>query len=421
MNATHPSLDIIGEESKALKGKRIVLGVTGSVAAYRSIDLARKLMRRGAHVRVVLTRDAADLVSLKLFHWATGIEPVVDVGGDIEHVVFAREYDGMVIAPATANTIAKLAHGIADTSVTLVALSMHGKGKPILIVPVMHLNMYQSTITRENIERLRKLGYHILEPVVEGDKAKIPSVEDIALKTEAMILRGEDLRGLRVLVTAGPTREHLDPVRFLSNPSSGRMGVAIAREAFFRGAKVTLIHGPLCGISPPPWIKSISITSTKEMRDAVLDELDKEDYDIIVFAAAPVDYGFAKTSTTKIDSSTELTVRLTPTPKIIADATRKAKTRKPSAVIVGFSAETVETDQELVERARKKLDKYEVDIIIANNVAKPGIGFASKYNEVLIVTKTSTEKIPKMTKEEIARIILDKALEILGDRIRRNT
>jgi len=421
MNATHPSLDIIGEESKALKGKRIVLGVTGSVAAYRSIDLARKLMRRGAHVRVVLTRDAADLVSPKLFHWATGIEPVVDVSGDIEHIVFAREYDGMVIAPATANTIAKLAHGIADTSVTLVALSMHGKGKPILIVPVMHLNMYQSTITRENIERLRKLGYHILEPVVEGDKAKIPSVEDIALKTEAMILRGEDLRGLRVLVTAGPTREHLDPVRFLSNPSSGRMGVAIAREAFFRGAKVTLIHGPLCGISPPPWIKSISITSTKEMRDAVLDELDKEDYDIIVFAAAPVDYGFAKTSTTKIDSSTELTVRLTPTPKIIADATRKAKTRKPSAVIVGFSAETVETDQELVERARKKLDKYEVDIIIANNVAKPGIGFASKYNEVLIVTKTSTEKIPKMTKEEIARIILDKALEILGDRIRRNT
>lgn len=420
MNVTHPSLDIIGEESKALEGKRIVLGITGSVAAYRSIDLARKLMRRGAHVRVVLTREAADLVSPKLFHWATGIEPVVNVGGGIEHVVLAREYDGMVIAPATANTIAKLAHGIADTSVTLVALSMHGKGKPILIVPVMHLNMYRSTITRENIERLRKLGYHILEPIAEGDKAKMPSVEDIALKTEAMILRGEDLRGLRVLVTAGPTREHLDPVRFLSNPSSGRMGVAIAREAFFRGAKVTLIHGPLCGISPPPWIKSISITSTKEMRDAVLDELDKEDYDIIVFAAAPADYGFAKTSTTKIDSSTELTVRLTPTPKIIADATRKAKSKKPSAVIVGFSAETVEADQELVERARRKLDKYEVDIIIANNVAKPGIGFASKYNEVLIVTKTSTEKTPKMTKEEIARIILDKALEVLGDRIRRN-
>ena len=232
MNAIHPSLNIIGEESKALEGKRIVLGVTGSVAAYRSIDLARKLMRHGAHVRVVLTRDAADLVSPKLFHWATGIEPVVDIGGDIEHVVFAREYDGMVIAPATANTIAKLAHGIADTSVTLVALSMHGKGKPILIVPVMHLNMYQSTITRENIERLHKLGYHILEPVVEGDKAKIPGVEDIALKTEAMILRGEDLRGLRVLVTAGPTREHLDPVRFLSNPSSGRMGVAIRVRLF---------------------------------------------------------------------------------------------------------------------------------------------------------------------------------------------
>jgi len=281
--------------------------------------------------------------------------------------------------------------------------------------------MYQSTITRENIEYLRKLGYHVLEPVVEDDKAKIPDIEDIALKTEAMILRGEDLRGLRVLVTAGPTREHIDPVRFLSNPSSGRMGVAIAREAFFRGAKVTLIHGPLCGVSPPPWIKSISITSAKEMRDTVLDELDREDYDIIVFAAAPADYGFAKTSTTKIESSTELTVRLTPTPKIIADATRKAKSKKPSAVIVGFSAETVETDQELIERARKKLDKYKVDMVVANNVAKPGIGFASKYNEVLIVTRNSTEKIPKMTKEEVARIILDKALEILGDRIRRNT
>lgn len=418
---SHPSLDIIGEESQALRGKRIVLGVTGSAAVYRSVDLARKLMRRGARVRVVLTRDALELVTPKLFYWATGVEPIVEVGGGVEHVVFAREYDGMVIAPATANTIAKLAYGVADTPVTLAALSMHGRGKPILVVPVMHLNLYQSSITRENVERIRRLGYYVLEPLIEGDKAKMPSIDDIALKTEAVILRGEDLRGLRVLVTAGPTREHLDPVRFLSNPSTGRMGVAIAREAFFRGAKVTLVHGPLCGVEPPIWVRSISVVSTREMRDAVLGEIERADYDILVFAAAPADYGFKETSGTKIESSQTLAVELTPTPKIIADAVGKAKARKPSAVIVGFSAETVESDEELVERARMKLERYGVDIVVANNVAKPGIGFASKYNEVVVVTREKVEKIPKTTKEEIARIILDKALSVLGDRSRRST
>ncbi len=419
----HPSKTIIGQESRALHGKKIVLGVTGSVAAYKSIDLARKLMRRGAIVRVVLSRDAARLVSTELFHWATGEEPVVDIRGEIEHVVFAREYDAMVIAPATANTIAKLVNGIADTSVTLVALSMHGAGKPVLVVPVMHSNMYQSPITRENIELARKKGYHILEPVIEEDKAKIPDIENIALKTEALVLRGEDLRGLRILVTAGPTREHLDPVRFLSNPSTGRMGVAIAREAYFRGAKVTLIHGPLCNTTPPPWIKTIEVTSTRELRDKVLEEVDKNNYDIIVLAAAPADYTFEEKSREKIETSKqpEITVKLRQTPKVIAEVVSKAKAKKPSAVIVGFSAETAHSDQELVEKAKRKLEQYRVDIIVANNVLRKDIGFASTHNQVVIITSETVEKTPKLTKEEIARIILDKALKQLGEKQRRNT
>ncbi len=408
----HPSEDILGEESRVLEGRKIVLGVTSSVAVYRSIDLARKLMRRGARVRVVMSREASRFISPLLFEWATSVKPVVDVGGGVEHIMLAREYDGMVIAPATANTIAKIAYGVADTSVTLTALSFHGIGKPVLIVPVMHLNMYYSRIVKENVDRLKHLGYYVLEPLIEGDKAKIPPIEEIALKTEVLVLRGEDLRGVRILVTAGPTREYLDPVRFLSNPSSGRMGVAVAREAHYRGARVKLIHGPLCGIEAPLWVEKTSVISTEEMRKAVLEEIDRGEYDIIVLAAAPADYRFKETSSVKIDSSNKLVVELEPTPKIIRDVANAAKNKKPSTIIIGFAAETVGSDSELVERARRKLENYGIDMIIANNVARKDIGFTSKYNEVYIITKDKVEHIPKKTKEEIARIILDKALEL---------
>ncbi len=408
----HPSEDILFEESRVLEERKIVLGVTSSIALYRSIDLARKFMRRGARVRVVMSPEASRFISPLLFEWATGVKPVTEISGEVEHILLAREYDGMVIAPATANTIAKIAYGIADTPVTLTALSFHGKGKPVLIVPVMHLNMYYSRVVRENIERLKQLGYYVLEPLIEEDKAKIPPIEEIALKMEALVLRGEDLRGVRVLVTAGPTREYLDPIRFLSNPSSGRMGVAVAREAFYRGARVRLIHGPLCGIEPPFWIDRVGVTSTEEMRNKVLEEVEKSEYDIVVLAAAPADYKFKKTSPTKIDSSSKLIVELEPTPKIIRDVARVAKTKKPSTIIIGFAAETARDDRELIERARRKMEKYGIDMIVANNVARKDIGFTSKYNEVYIITRDRVEHIPKKTKEEVARIILDKAIEL---------
>ncbi len=408
----HPSEDILCEETRVLEGHKIVLGVTSSIALYRSIDLARKLMRRCARVRVVMSHDASRFISPLLFEWATGLEPVVDVGGGVEHISLAREYDGMVIAPATANTIAKLAYGVADTPVTLTALSFHGMGKPVLVVPVMHLNMYYSRIVKENIDRLKQLGYYVLEPWIEEDKAKIPPIEEIALKTEALVLRGEDLRGVRILVTAGPTREYLDPVRFISNPSSGRMGVAVAREAFYRGARVKLIHGPLCSVEPPQWIEKTSVESTEEMRKAVLREVEQGEYDIIVLAAAPADYRFKKTSSEKIDSTNRLVVELEPTPKIIRDVALTAKSKKPSTIIIGFSAETVKDDRELVERAKRKMEKYGIDMIIANNVSRRDIGFESKYNEVYIITRNRVEHVPKKTKEGIARIILDKAIEL---------
>ena len=408
----HPSSKIKGEESEALKGKNIVLGVTGSVACYKAIDLARALMRRGADVYPVLSPSAADLISPQLFEWATGRPALVEFGGETGHVQFAENASSMIIAPATANTLSKIAWGVADTPVTLTAIIMRGAGKPVGLVPVMHVQLYRSPQVRSAIERLESLGYSILPPVIEGDKAKIPEPKDIALFTETITLRGRDLKGLKVLVTAGPTREHLDPVRFLSNPSSGRMGVAVAKEAFYRGASVTLVHGPL-SVPPPPWVRRVTAVSAEDMLKSILKEIESDEYNAVILAGAPADFKFSSSSTHKIDSTVEsMTVKLIPTPKIIAEVRR----RKPGMLIVGFAAETVTDEGELVERAIKKLRRYDVDVIIANNVSRADIGFQSTMNEVYIVDREEkVQHIPKSTKEEVARRVLDEVRKRLKD------
>lgn len=404
MSAEHPSMDILGRSSRALLEHHVILGITSSISLYRSLDLARELLRRGAEVHVVLTPKAAELVSPRMWRWATGRRPYVEFSGELGHISLARMASGMVVAPATANTIAKIAHGIADTGVTLAAQVVLGMGKPLVIVPAMHEPMYRSPPLVDALRKCEGVGISILPPVVEEGKAKLPSPVAIADKVEASILRGEDLRGLKILVTAGPTREHLDPVRFLSNPSTGKMGVSIASEAFYRGATTTLVHGPIA-VQPPPWIRSVEITSAEDMLKALQAEISRDSPDSVILAAAPADFRFSRVEASKIASEHgPPDVRLELTPKIAGHVRRLA----PDAVIVGFAAETVDGEEELVERAYRKLKKYSFDIVVANYVGRPGTGFGHDMDEALIID-SSGKVLQKgyMLKREWARAILD--------------
>jgi phosphopantothenoylcysteine decarboxylase/phosphopantothenate--cysteine ligase len=407
----HPSRDIVGRAARTLLEHHIILGVTSSISLYRSIDLARELMRRGAEVYPVLSPKAAELISPEMWRWATGHKPYVRFAGELGHISLSRRASGMVIAPATANTIAKIAYGIADTSVTLVAHVMIGMGKKVVVVPAMHEPMYRSPVLAEALKRCKEMGVSILPPVIEEGKAKIPSHIFIADKVEATILRGEDLKGVRIVVTAGPTREHLDPVRFISNPSSGKMGVAIASEAYYRGAYTHLIHGPI-SIQTLPWIKATEVTSAEEMLKAIERAIELENPEAIVLAAAPADFRFSKREASKIPSEEgPPKVKLELTPKIAEHVRRKA----PNSLIVGFAAETVDSEEELVERAYRKLRKYGFDYIVANYVGKPGTGFGYDTDEAMVVD--SSGKIlykGYMLKREWARIVVDLIAKSIG-------
>ncbi|BCU70415.1 bifunctional phosphopantothenoylcysteine decarboxylase/phosphopantothenate--cysteine ligase CoaBC [Stygiolobus caldivivus] len=401
----HPSKRIIGEMSDELKGKKLLLGVTGSVSIYKSLDLARSLMRRGAEVKVIMSPDATKLISPTMFHWATGEEVVTEIGGEIEHVSLAEDYDALIVAPATANTISKIANGIADTSVPLTALNFIGMAKKVIVVPAMHLPMYSSPQIRENVEKLRAIGVEVVEPMIVKDLAHYPDVEYLTQYIVAYLLRGRDLSGLKVVVTAGPTREFIDPVRFISNPSSGTMGVDIANEAHFRGADVVLVHGPL-STHHRPYVKTVEVTTTAEMANEV-EKLVKTGYDIVVLAGAPADFRPIRTAESKIDSHTEVPeIKLEKTPKI------SSVIRKYNVFLVGFAAETANSDDELIMKAKQKKERHKFDLIIANNARRKDIAFSSEYNEVFIIgSDDKVEKLDKNYKTIIARYLLDKIKE----------
>ncbi|MCX8186533.1 MAG: bifunctional phosphopantothenoylcysteine decarboxylase/phosphopantothenate--cysteine ligase CoaBC [Sulfolobales archaeon] len=408
----HPSNEVRGSHSTSLKNIKIVLGVTSGVAIYKAVDVARELIRRDADVHVVMSPEATKLVSPQLFEWATGNEVYVEFHGESGHVALSRICNSMIIAPATANTIAKIASGIADTSVSLTALNFMGLGKPLLLVPSMHLAMYRSPQITEALSKLKSYGVRVLEPIIEGARAKLPDVDDIVLGAEAITLRGSDLKGIKILITAGPTREFLDPVRFITNASSGRMGVAIAREAFFRNADVTLIHGPIDGSLVPKYVRTLKVTTTYEMFEAVINELRSNDYDAIILAGAPSDFRFREVSKDKIDSRKDaITLTLEPTPKI-SEGIRKMF----DGLLVGFAAETVGGDiKALRDRALRKLTDRGFNVIVANDVMREDIGFASEYDEVLILGSDGFEKyVGKARKEIIAREILDIVKKLLG-------
>ncbi len=281
----------MGTSTNELTGKSILLGVTGSVSLYKSIDLARTLMRKGSEVNVIMSQEASRLISPEMFNWATGNPVITELSGELEHVTLAEENDGFLIAPATANTIVKLANGIADSPLISTALNFMGLDKPVSIVPAMHLPMYLSPQIKKAIDALKGMSVNVIEPDIVNDLAHYPDIDLIAWDFTTQLLRGEDLKGIKITVTAGPTREHMDPVRFISNPSSGTMGVAIANEAQFRGADVYLVHGPLSSKVKNFVKKSVEVESVTEMGKTV-ESLVEKGYKVVVMAAAPADFRF---------------------------------------------------------------------------------------------------------------------------------
>ena len=410
----HPSWEIISEKEGDLQGKCIVLGVTASAAIYRSIDLARTLMRIGAIVRVAMTPESTKLVSPTLFEWATGLPVVDSMTGAVEHVSLAKLCEALVVAPASLETLSQIAGYSAKTVVSAMAQEMLGLGKKVLVVPAMHQGMWRRS--KKLVEDLRRQGVHVMNPVVEGDRAKYPPTELVAWWVEAVIARGEDYTTRKILVTAGPTREYIDPVRVVTNPSTGLMGLSLALEAKWRGAEVVLVHGPLSTRLPSEWRNYLDsvhrVTTTSEMMEKVLEVLENNSIDIALYAAAVADYKPEQKNLEKIPSRQgSITIELVPTPKIIARAVKTS----PQTLHIGFAAETAKTTKELLEKAKKKLQEYNLYMVVANNVSEEGAGFATETNHVYIVRRRGEPiEIPKMHKRLVARRILD-ILSVIND------
>ena len=407
----HTSKLIRGSLSNLLDGKKIALGITGSVGAVECVALARTLMRHGAEVLTVMSRMSQTIIHPYLMEWATGNPVVTELTGQIEHVTLAGKHkdhvDLLLIAPSTANTIGKIANGIDDTPVTTTASSAIGAGIPVIIVPAMHESMYDHPAVIENIGKLRGMGITIVSPRMEEAKAKIPAVESI-VDHVLTVLGPKDLEGKHFIVTAGPTRGWIDRVRFITNPSTGKMGIAVADELIRRGATVSLILGPTTE-QGPSLAETHQVTTSEEMLEAVMSELSARKTDGFISAAAVLDYTPSETEDSKMASGAEkLNVELIPTKKIIEEARRVHK----DLFIVGFKVESGVTDEELATRARSKVDAGICDFVVANDAQRKGVAFGTDTNAVLIVgPKDYTKSIDLAPKREIARHIVDEIVE----------
>lgn len=389
-----------------LRGKCVVLGVTGGIAAYKMADTAHLLVKMGAEVHVIMTENAARFITPLTFETLTGQRCVVDTFDrnfryDVAHISLAKAADLILIAPATANVIAKMAHGIADDMLSTVVLAARCRK---LAAPSMNTAMLENPVTQDNLAALRRYGFEIIEPegglLACGDegKGKLPAPEALADRVLRHLAREKSLAGVRVAVTAGPTREALDPVRFLSNHSTGKMGYAIAREAMLRGAEVTLISGPTA-LAAPPFVRVERVQSAKEMFEAVQRVLPRTD--ILIKAAAVADYRPAKMAGEKLKKRDgEMSVALERTDDILAWA---GKNRHPGLFLCGFSMET----QNLLENSRKKLEGKGLDMIAANDLRTEGAGFAADTNAITLLTPEGAEALPLMSKAEAASRLLD--------------
>lgn len=397
-----------------MNGKKIVLGVTGGIAAYKAAELAREFIRRGAAVHVIMTRNATEFITPLTFQTLTGNPVSVDTfqltgEWEIGHISLAESANLVLLAPATANVIGKIAGGIADDLLTTTVMATRA---PVLICPAMNVNMYSNPIVRENMEKLAAKGYRFVEAgygelacKTEG-YGRLACLEDIAEDAEDL-LTAKDLGGQHILVTAGPTREAFDPVRFITNYSTGKMGYALALAAKRRGAAVTLVSGPT-SLPEPRGVRFVPVVSAREMRDAVMQNL--KDATVVVKSAAVADYRPADFSDSKIKKTDRpLEFRLEKNPDII----REVGKVKGDRILVGFA---VETDR-LVEYAAKKLREKNMDFIVANDITQPGAGFAAETNIVKILDREGgSEDLPRMDKMDVAHRILDRVAELIGSR-----
>jgi phosphopantothenoylcysteine decarboxylase/phosphopantothenate--cysteine ligase len=406
----HPSKDILGTQGAELEGKKIVLCITGSIAAYRAIDLARLLMRHGANVYAVMTESTASiLLNPEIMRWATGNDVVTKLTGNLEHIMLA-DYgmsDLVIVYPCTANTLGKVAAGIDDTPVTSILSVALGSKIPIILAPAMHEAMYENVFVKQNIS---KLGEHMIfvEPKMEAGKAKVADPEHILNATISVLYNKTILSGKRVLVTAGSTVEYIDPIRVMTNLSSGKMGIAIAQEAKRMGAAVTLVYGH--GSMNPPGGKIVRVSTGEEMYKAVLSELSLDRYDIAIMAAAVADFAPLKKSDKKIDAQLgKVELSLVPTRKIIDEVKNKSK----DTFLVGFKADYCVSDSDLIEKAYRKLKESNADIVVANDIGKKGSEPGSDNNEVFIVNKKKEViHLPPNSKVQIAQRLLELVAEL---------
>lgn len=415
---SHPSKDIIGSKGSELAGRKVALLVSSSVASFKAPEVARELMRHGADVHVVMSLSAEKMVGADLLEWATGNPVVRELTGKLEHIALAgnspTRVDLVLVCPATANTIGKLASGIDDTPVTTVAATAIGSKIPVLIAPAMHEPLYDHPIVQQNIARLEEIGVQFIEPEVVEGKAKVASTDKVvrAVINKLSSLK-KDLAGRRVLVTAGPTVEHIDPVRVITNRSSGKMGVAIAEEVASRGAQATLILGP-GSATPPAGIKTIRVESTEDMSSTTLRELKEGHHDLVFAAGAPSDYKPRAASDRKIKTRKErtLSLELEATPKIISEVRRAS----PKAFIVAFKTEYNVTKDELVNQAFEILNEKVADLVAANDVSQEGVGFQADTNELYVVdSQKNVVHLPLSEKREVARQLVDITVKKLKD------
>ena len=395
-----------------LKGKTVLLGVSGGIAAYKAAALASALVKQHAAVEVVMTENATEFVTPLTFEQLTGRRVMVDTfdrnfSHQVEHIALAERTDLVIVAPATANVCAKFAHGLADDMLTTTVLACRC---PKLIAPAMNTNMFENPVTQDNLKLLEHYGWEIIPPASGRlacgavGKGKLPEPEVLLDYVMRFLAMPHDLEGKRVLVTAGPTQEALDPVRYLTNHSSGKMGCAIAKMAMLRGADVTLVCGPL-SVTPPPFVKTVNVVSAQDMFDAVTSLAPKSD--LIFKAAAVADYTPAEYNDQKMKKSdNDLSIPLKRTQDILKYL---GEHRTDGQVICGFSMET----QNMIENSKRKLQSKNIDMICANNLKTEGAGFGVDTNVITVITESEVKELPLQSKESAANAILDESLKLL--------
>lgn len=398
-----------------LQGKTIVLGVTGGIAAYKTATLASRLKQQHADVHVIMTRNAVQFITPLTFETLTNNRVTVDTFDrnfkyDVEHISLAKAADLICVAPATADFMAKAAHGIADDMLTTVLLAAKC---PKLIAPAMNTAMYENPITQDNMSTLRKYGFILLDPATghlacgDSGPGKMPEPETLLEEILYMLAEEKDLAGKKVTVTAGPTQESIDPVRYITNHSTGKMGYALARAAAFRGAEVTLITGPTA-LTAPIHTHIIPITSAEDMCQAVLQEIPHSDF--LFKAAAVADYTPAETFDHKVKKKEgDMNIALKRTKDILSEV---SKLRRPEQVICGFSMET----DNLLENSRSKLERKGLDMIAANSLRTSGAGFGTDTNVITVITEDDVRELPLQSKYDVANQLLDQTLELYQNR-----